>query len=330
MAQTENSAPNIGLVLIGRNEGARLVRCLASVPGDVAAVVYVDSNSSDDSVARAREAGAHVVELDLSKPFTAARARNAGYAALGSLGLPLDYVQFIDGDCAIVEGWITAAAGALAQDPTLGIVTGWRAEIHPDASVYNAMCDFEWHRPAGPIQTCGGDMMVRCQAFDGIGGFDDTVIAAEDDELCVRIRKAGWKIMRLPRDMTRHDAAMTRFSQWWRRAVRTGHGFAQVGALHPDYFTRERKRGWVYGALLPLIALAGLLVSAWITLAVLAIYALSYIRTAQGLARDGLATGPATQQAVFLTLSKIPNVIGMLTYLWRRKRAAPMKIIEYK
>ncbi|WP_319544283.1 glycosyltransferase [Ruegeria conchae] len=322
--------PAIGLVLIGRNEGERLVRCLASVPDEVSAVVYVDSNSSDDSVQQARNVGAHVVELDLSRPFTAARARNAGYAALKAMGVPLDFVQFVDGDCAIVDGWVAAASEALVADPGLGIVTGWRAEIHPDTSVYNALCDFEWHRPAGSILTCGGDMMVRVPAFDGVGGFDDTVIAAEDDEFCVRIRKAGWKIERLPLDMTRHDAAMMRFSQWWKRAVRTGHGFAQVGDLHADYFTRERKRAWFYGAVLPAVAAIGLFVSVWIVLAVLGIYVLSYLRTTQGLMQEGLPRPSAMRQAVLLSLSKLPNVVGMLTYLWRRKRAAPMKIIEYK
>ena len=239
------TAPRIGLVLIGRNEGARLIRCLASVPEGVAATVYVDSGSTDNSVAEARKAGARVVELDLSRPFTAARARNEGYGALKETGKPLDYVQFVDGDCAIVEGWIGAAAAALTANPALGIVTGWRSEIHPEASVFNAMCDFEWHRPAGEILACGGDMMVRVTAFDAVGGFDDTVIAAEDDEFCTRIRKAGWKIERLPVDMTRHDAAMTRTSQWWRRAVRTGHGFAQVGDLHPEYFIPRTPAGLV-------------------------------------------------------------------------------------
>lgn len=330
MKHSESSIPKIGLVLIGRNEGERLVRCLASVPDEIEAVVYVDSNSSDDSVQHARNAGAQVIELDLSMPFTAARARNAGYDALKAMELELDFVQFIDGDCAIVDGWVRTASDALEQNTSLGIVTGWRAEIYPETSVYNAMCDFEWHRPAGPILTCGGDMMVRVSAFDEIGGFDNTVIAAEDDELCVRIRKSGWKIERLPLDMTRHDADMKRFSQWWRRAVRTGHGFAQVGALHPEYFIRERKRVWVYGAFLPLAALIGLVTSVWIVLIVGCIYALSYLRTTKGLVGDGLSQSSAAKQAVFLTLSKLPNVIGMLTYHWRRKRAAPMQIIEYK
>ncbi len=70
--------PDVGVVVIGRNEGERLVRSLESVVGKAAAVVYVDSASSDQSVANARRIGADVVELDRSEPFTAARAECRG------------------------------------------------------------------------------------------------------------------------------------------------------------------------------------------------------------------------------------------------------------
>ena len=61
--------------------GLRLKRCLASLATG-GPVVYVDSGSTDGSDAvRARESGADVIELDMSIPFTAARARNAGFSA---------------------------------------------------------------------------------------------------------------------------------------------------------------------------------------------------------------------------------------------------------
>jgi GT2 family glycosyltransferase len=321
----------VATVLIGRNEGERLVECLKSMTEGAGHIVYVDSGSTDGSVAAAHAAGAEVVQLDMKRPFTAARARNAGYAALRESGTAFDHVQFIDGDCRLVPGWIEAGRKALGEDASLGIVTGWRSEIHRDCSIYNAMCDFEWRRPAGDIRTCGGDMMVRREAFESVGGFDDTVIAAEDDDFCVRIRAAGWKIRRLPVEMTRHDAAMYRFSQWWRRAVRSGHGFAQVGALHPDYFVSERRRVLIFGGALPAIALIGLLLGAgWLVLAVLALYALSYVRTVMGLRREGLPQREALTHAVFLSLSKFPNLQGMLTYWRRRMNRRDMEIIEYK
>ncbi|MEO0913563.1 MAG: glycosyltransferase [Pseudomonadota bacterium] len=322
---------SVAAVAIGRNEGERLERCLASMQGVADALIYVDSGSTDGSVAAARAAGAEVVELDMSVPFTAARARNAGFAALAERGIDADFVQFVDGDCGLVEGWIPAARAALEADPKLGIVTGWRSEIHRDASVYNQLCDFEWRRPAGPIITCGGDMMVRREAFEQAGGFDPTVIAAEDDEFCVRVRGKGWTMERLPLEMTRHDAAMTTFGQWWKRAVRSGHGFAQVGWLHPEFFVAERRRVWFYGGVLPGIALFGILfVSLLVVIPVLAVYALSYWRTVQGLVREGLPAEEARRHGIFLTLSKFPNIIGMLTFHWRRWRGSAMRIIEYK
>ncbi|WP_108813440.1 glycosyltransferase [Loktanella sp. Alg231-35] len=322
-----NTAPDTAVVLIGRNEGARLAAGLASLQGEVAQIVYVDSGSTDDSMQTARDAGAQVVELDLSVPFTAARARNAGFEALDPKPT---FVQFIDGDCMIEPGWIAAGIAALEQNPDMGIVTGWRAEIYPDASVYNGLTDFEWHRPAGDIEACGGDMMVRAEVFVATGGFNPRVIAAEDDEFCTRVRKAGWRVHRLPNKMTLHDANMMRFGQWWRRAVRTGHGFAQVGDLHPEYFARARQRVWVYGAILPFLAIVGVIFAPLLLVAVLALYLMSYIRTVRGLENGELPRQKAMHQSVFLSLSKLPNFIGLLTYHWRKLRNRDMAIIEYK
>ncbi len=326
----KKSPTNIGIVAIGRNEGERLVSCLKSLSDQAAPLVYVDSGSTDTSVTEARKHGAIVEELDLSIPFTAARARNAGVQALTNAGHNPDYIQFIDGDCGMEPGWLAAAKEVLDQSAELGIVTGWRSEIHRDRSIYNAMCDFEWHRPAGEIDACGGDMMVRREAFMTVGGFNPNVIAAEDDEFCIRIRKAGWKIRRLPLAMTRHDAAMTRFSEWWRRAIRTGHGFAQVGALQVPYFSRERRRAYIFGAILPAAFLYGAVAAKWLMAFVIALYVLSYIRTVAGLTKQGLPGKEALGQSLFLSISKIPNMIGMGFYTWRRFRGSALNIIEYK
>ena len=315
-------------IVIGRNEGARLVRSLASLKGLVEPLIYVDSGSQDGSVQAALDAGAEVVELSPDAPFTAARARGEGFTRLMELAAP-EVVQFVDGDCEVVAGWIEAGMSALAADPGLGLVTGWRSEIHKDASVYNALCDFEWHRPAGKITSCGGDMMVRVAAYEAAGGYNPRVIAAEDDEFCLRQGKAGWGLERIPKNMTRHDAAMLRFGQWWSRAVRSGHGFAQVGALHPEFFVTERRRVWIYAAVLPVFAVFGL----WfwpLLVTVLGLYGLSYMRAFQGLKNGGLAGREAAHQAVFLTLSKFPNLIGVITYHLRQMRGADMRIIEYK
>ena len=322
-----SGASDIAVVVIGRNEGARLIASLTSLQGHAGRVIYVDSGSTDNSLNAARGLGAEVIELDLSQPFTAARARNAGFFAMAPAP---PFVQFIDGDCILEPGWIEAGVDALAKNPDMGIVTGWRSEIHPDASIYNSMAEVEWHRPPGDIEGCGGDMMVRSDLFGKLGGFNPRVIAAEDEEFCTRVRKAGYRVHRLPLSMTRHDADIHRFGQWWQRTVRAGHGFAQVGRLHPEYFARERKRVWFYGAALPAIAAIGVLVSPWLLAVSAAAYAFSYVRTARGLQANGLTQGKALHQAAFLTLSKLPNLLGILKYHWRAFRRQDMVIIEYK
>ena len=320
----------IGAVVIGRNEGQRLIKCLASMQDEAIQLIYVDSGSTDGSVKAARAANAEVVILDTSEPFTAARARNIGFNALANGLHPPDYIQFVDGDCTLEPGWLTHAAQALEDSPGIGIITGWRSEIHPTKSIYNEMCEFEWHRPAGDIAACGGDMMVRRTLFAELGGFNPKVIAAEDDEFCVRVRKAGARVHRLPIPMTHHDADMTRFSQWWQRAVRSGHGFEQVGDLHPEHFIRERRRVRLFGAILPFLAIVGAVLFPWLFLVVLLIYLASFVRTFEGLYKDGLSLKSALHHGALIFLSKFPNLIGGMRYWKRKRRGWDMEIIEYK
>ena len=160
---------------------------------------------------------------------------------------------------------------------------------------------------------------------------DTAVIAAEDDELCCRLRKAGWVLERIPEDMVLHDANMHHFHQWWRRSKRAGHAFAQVGALHPEHFVKERQRAWVYGLIVPLaICGAALFISPWVALLIALIYPLNFYRTFRGLEGAGLSRRLAIANAGFLTLSKIPNLLGMLTYQMRRLSSGEFRIIEYK
>jgi GT2 family glycosyltransferase len=324
----------LGIVAIGRNEGERLRRCLASAIGKAATIVYVDSNSTDGSVAMARQMGAAVVELDLSIPFTAARARNEGFARLMALDPSCQFVQFVDGDCEITEGWLECAASELAGDEKLAVVCGRRRERHPDASIYNRLCDIEWDTPIGDARACGGDAMMRVAAFRQVGGFDAGVIAGEEPELCVRLRQAGWKIRRIDAEMTLHDAAMTRFSQWWKRMVRGGHAYAQGTAMHgapPErHWVRETRSIWFWGAALPLAAAALAAVTrGWGALLLLA-YGVLGLKIFMRSRQRRLPPRLARLYSAFCVIAKFPQLLGQWTYWLRRLRGRRGTIIEYK
>ncbi len=325
---------SIAVVAIGRNEGDRLHTCLNSAVGRVDAVVYVDSGSTDDSVAFARSIGVDVVELDLTIPFTAARARNAGVDHLLAALPDLDYVHFVDGDCEIVQGWIETARGTLDSEPEVAVACGRRRERFPEASVYNRLCDIEWDTPVGEASYCGGDALMRMTAFNKVGRFDETLIAGEEPELCCRFRLAGWKILRLDAEMTLHDAAMTRFGQLWQRTVRAGHAYAEGAARHGGpplrHFMYDTVKVIVWGLLLPLVIL-GLLwpTNGW-SLALLAFYPLGIARLHRFFRRTGLAPKYALLYAIFCILGRIPQAQGALKFYWTRLLRRRSSLIEYK
>ncbi|MBE1526383.1 glycosyltransferase involved in cell wall biosynthesis [Sphingopyxis sp. OAS728] len=256
-----NDGAKLGLVAIGRNEGERLKRCLGSVDQQIP-IVYVDSASTDDSVVFARSIGVHVVQLDLAKPFTAARARNAGFEAILGISPAVEFIQFVDGDCELEPGWLAAADMFLRSEPSAAAVCGRRRERYPERSIYNRMCDGEWDTPIGEADACGGDAMFRVEALAQARGYDPELIAGEEPELCFRLRGAGWGVWRIDRPMTIHDADMHRARQWWMRAVRSGFGYAQVwlktrGASISPLYGRQvaSALGWTIGVALAAIVL---------------------------------------------------------------------------
>lgn len=325
-----------GVVLIGRNEGERLVRALQSVSDGRRPLVYVDSGSSDESCERARERGAAVVDLDMAQPFTAARARNAGFKRLREEHPELTYVQFVDGDCEVDSKWIETAATELDANPDVGAVCGYLKERHPEQSVYNKICDVEWHLgPIGPTPNFGGNVMIRTDALENAGGWNPDVIAGEDDELAVRLRKEGYELIRLDYESMTHDVDMHYAWQWWRRQKRTGYAYAQVSELHgatsPERkFVREKRRALLWGLAVP----AGALLMAPPTLGVsclaLARYPAVGARVAMQTRKRGFPWAHSLAWGVSCALSSFPEAIGVAKFHLDALQDRKPEIIEHK
>ncbi len=322
---------SVAVVAIGRNEGERLRACLQSVVRFAGLAVYVDSGSTDGSVEMARAMGVDVIVLDPAVPFTAALARNAGWRRVLELAPQTEFIQFVDGDCAVVEGWIPKAHAFLQQHPDVVAVCGRRRERHPDRSIYNLLCDLEWATPIGEARACGGDAMMRAAALQAVGGYRASLIAGEEPELCVRLRAKGGRIWRLDEEMTLHDAAMTRIGQWWKRSMRAGFAYAEGAHLHgrpPErHCVRATRRAWLWGLGVPLATLlAALLWSPWVLLILLA-YPLQVLRLY--LAGSG-SLKARLGHAVFTVMGKFPEVVGQLKFVRLRLSGGPARLIEYK
>jgi GT2 family glycosyltransferase len=322
---------NIGIVIIGRNEGERLIRCIQSLRGYIEYSVYVDSASTDGSLEAAKSLGAHALALDMSKPFTAARARNAGFAELLKLFPALEFVQFVDGDCEVLNHWIADAVSFLQNNPQIAVVSGVLNERFPDKTIYNTLCDLEWKMPDGEVKACGGNAMMRVSAFKEVNGYLPTLIAGEEPEMCVRLRQKGWKVWHLGVQMMLHDADMTSFKQWWKRTMRAGYAFAEGAFLHgaaPEYhWVAESKRAWLWGLYIPLAILILLFIKPVLGLLLLLAYPLQMVRLA---IRSKQTLKNACLQAFFLTIGKFAEVIGQVKFLLHRYSDKQGKIIEYK
>jgi glycosyltransferase involved in cell wall biosynthesis len=304
----------LGLVVIGRNEGERLARCLVSVRS-IPRRVYVDSGSTDGSVSLAQREGVEVVELPVPPHFTAARARNAGLAKLLAEEPDLEFVQMVDGDCEVQPDWIDAALSVLRAEPDLALVFGRRRELYPERSIYNALCDDEWNVPIGESTGCGGDALFRVTALRQVDFYNAAMIAGEDTELSMRLRKRGWRLRRIAAEMTLHDAAIVRFGQW----------------------SRTVRSIFIWGGVSPLLLLAAILLALtahvwwWIAVAVLFIpWPLRMAQLAKRQRRRGLNIKVARLSGVLLMVGKVPQFIGLVGYHLDRLSGRTSRLIEYK
>jgi GT2 family glycosyltransferase len=322
------------VVVIGRNEGQRLARSLDSVLGRGVPVVYVDSGSTDGSPDLARRRGATVVQLDKSTPFTAGRARNEGSQRALVLDPGVDFVQFVDGDCEVVAGWIEAGCRELEGTPRAAAVCGRVREANRELSIYNRLCDLEWAAQPGESASCGGNVVMRMAPFRDAGGFDPRLIAGEEPELCLRLRRAGWTVVRCDRDMVLHDAAMTSFRQWWRRALRAGWSYAECAALQgggPErHWVHENRSILFWGAALPAAIVLGALPSAGLSFALAGAYGVLVARVYRSARRLGTAARDARLQAAFTVIAKFPQAIGQAQYTALRLLHRRRRIVDWR
>ena len=138
----------------------------------------------------------------------------------------------------------------------------------------------------GEVAACHGDAMMRVAFLRAAGPFDERLIAGEEPELCVRLRAAGGRILRVDAEMSLHDVAIDRFAQWWRRCIRSGHAEAQAsgrhGWLHDKAASRVLLSAWLWVFFIPLgILIFARLLGGW-ALAGFLVYPLHTAKIALG------------------------------------------------
>ncbi len=327
----------LSVVIIGRNEGKRLVDCILSVkamdfPVDVVELIYVDSNSTDGSPERAKELGVKVIVVHPERP-SAAIGRNAGWKAAKA---PL--IMFLDGDTILRPDFIKKAIHHF-RDDQVAIVWGHRRESQPELSRYQRVIDLDWIYPCGIAELCGGDAMIRRHVLEEVGGYNPILIAGEEPEMCQRIRLRGYIILHIDERMTLHDLAIHSWHQYWRRCQRTGHAFAEVSSITRNTATqlwqRESHQNLLQVATIFCLFALGLFLilalrSVWPLLISMIIYSVICLRSSikSRWKSDNWLT--LLMYGVHLQFRKIPIAYGQLSYYYCHWRGRNSHLMEYK
>lgn len=324
-----------GVVIIGRNEGERLRNCLQSLRAIDCPMIYVDSGSTDGSVALARSFGCLALELDVSLPLSAARARNAGLAALQRNHPGIKYVQFIDGDCTIDRNWMEAAYNHIKVRDDLAIVCGHLRERFAQLNIYTQLCDLEWRGEVGEIDACGGIFFANIDAIQALGMFNEAMIAGEEPELCYRLKLAGWKIDRIDSSMAHHESDINKTSQLFRRARRCGHSYAQSYHIHrssPGAFKSRNLLSVIFwGAMLPISILLLITINLIAALALASLYILLWIKIyIFTINKNKVSNKVACIFGLYTVAGKFSQFFGVLDFYSHLIRRQNFKLIEYK
>lgn len=331
MDKQELITDRLGVVVIGRNEAVRLKKTLQAVIKAGVPLIYVDSQSKDNSVELARSLNVEVLVLSKDKAINASRARNEGARALITKFPTLRYLQFLDGDTTLDTEWLDAAFIHMEASPSVGFVSGQLREKDRDDNVYRRLCDMEWRWEATEnAEPCrlGGMGVMRLTAYLSSGGYDESLIAGADPELYSRLAKADWALHVLQDAMGIHDSGMQSFQQWWTRNLKSGFGFAN--GQSSGAWGRERRSAILWGGIIPLsLIIMSILFTSW-ALLLLLIYPLNAYRIWISPAKKEFSPSDRWLYASACMASKFSQFIGIVRYYWRSQMKQTASVIQYK
>ena len=188
--QSKSTKPSVSVIIPAYNEEAHISACIASVfstgwADDQLEVLVIDHSSTDSTANLARIAGADVLHISTGR---IGAVRNAGLAAAKG-----EFVAYVDGDCTVPRTWLQAAITLLESDASIGAVGG------PCLSPANGT----WvERSLAPCEVSPGiircvkaiatsSFITRTSLLREAGGFDETLVSGEDDDMSNRIGLRG-------------------------------------------------------------------------------------------------------------------------------------------
>ena len=115
---------DLSFVIIGKNAQETIARLLNSVcanllPYLVSEIIYVDSASTDRTIAIVSQYPVTIVQLSADESLCASAGRY-----IGSTYATAEYILFLDSDMELLDGWLQRALREMHKDPSIAVITG--------------------------------------------------------------------------------------------------------------------------------------------------------------------------------------------------------------
>ena len=262
------TTPSLSIIIITRNEAANIGLVIESALQEAAIypgteIVVVDSASTDETIEIARQYPIGVFCMPPTWQLSAAAGRYIGY--LNTSG---EYILHLDGDMALVQGWLGKALPYMAANPQLAGCNGYWENIYKEEGkiIYREM--HEWEEGVGleQVEEFGGAALYRRAALDKVGGFNPYIYSYEEPELCARLRAVGYELVRLPEQIGEHyglpEHSVASYKRRWQNRLWVGSG--QILRYHlgkPTFPMVARLQGGSYliSSLLAFLGFIGLI-----------------------------------------------------------------------
>lgn len=243
------NSTNLVVIILTYNQRKKTLKCLSTLLGgeDIPFKVLIwDNNSRDNTLAAVKETFPEVFTYYSESNLGVAGGRNAA-GTMAIYELRATHLLFLDNDIEVEDGFVKALYGPFEADTGLG-QTQAKLRFLRDRRLINdgggARISFVFWRvkPVGfgepdrgqydvqrPCISCGGAMMVRSDVFQQLNGFDPLFgpFGPEDLDFSLRLQKAGYKAMYIPKAVGYHQVSHT-----------YGEGYSE------DY-ARHKSRHWL-------------------------------------------------------------------------------------
>jgi glycosyltransferase involved in cell wall biosynthesis len=191
-------SPKLSIIIIGRNEGWKLTKCLESVFVSISTnklsnfeVIYVDSKSTDDSVQRA-SSFKQIKVIQLTGDYNAAIARN-----IGAKECTGDVLFFIDGDMEIIPDFLSLIFeedGGLRFDFVSGQLLNYNYDY---SGKFESKEKYFQNASNHRLEfTTGGIFLIKKEIWNKIGGMKNKLRRNQDIDFGIRLAKSGVLLLR--------------------------------------------------------------------------------------------------------------------------------------